>query len=185
MPFLQKNSLTMEGSQAASWDGTISHNLFHPFLPPKRCWTNIQYSDFQEKKQCHLAEIYRFYQIFYKFRFQESWILSLKQIFSFHFTIYFIFPSLDSPRCSNLGSFLWPRCFNNKTHGTTGVDATSVPRSFSAWLFVWCYFWSAKLASNPWKPSSLKDQLWNKSWTAKSGVNTECSTDKHSVAVNC
>lgn len=36
----------MEGSQAASWDGTISHNLFHPFLPPKRCWTNIQNSDF-------------------------------------------------------------------------------------------------------------------------------------------
>lgn len=125
----------MEGSQAASWDGTISHNLFHPFLPPKRCWTNIQNSDFQEKYQCHLAEIYRLYQIFTNSDFRSHGFCLSNRSFLFTSQLAFIFPSLDSPRCSDLGSFLWPGCSTNETHGTTGVDATSVPRSFSAWLF--------------------------------------------------
>ena len=172
----------MEVSQAASWD------LFHPFLPPKSCWTNIQNSDFQEKYQCHLAEIYRLYQIFTNsdFRSHGFCLSNRSSLFTSQFASYFHHST--PPSCSNLGSFLWPGCSTNETHGTTGVDATSVSRWFSAWLFFWCYSWGAKLASSIWKPNSLKDQLWTKFWNwwpAKSGVNRRFSIDKYSVALDC
>lgn len=90
---------------------------------------------FQDKYQCHLAEIYRLYQIFTNsdFRSHGFCLSNRSSLFTSQFASWF--PSLDSPRCSDLGSFLWPGCSTNETHGTTGVAATSVPRWFSAWLF--------------------------------------------------
>ena len=79
---------------------------------------------------CHLAEIYRLY-----IRLSQINILgamdfvSQKRSSLFHFTICLIFPSLTH-HFSDLGSFLWPHCSNNKTHGTTGAAAASVQRSF-------------------------------------------------------
>ena len=113
----------MEVSEAASWD------LFHPFLSPNSCWTHIQNSDFKEKYQCHLAEIYRLYQIFTNsdFRSHGFCLSNRSSLFTSQFASYFHHST--PPVAWALGAFL------GLVASTTKLMERRVSRWFSAWLF--------------------------------------------------